>query len=115
VPPGYHVEERPRVGLTIAGGTITAAGLGFLIYGMAERAEEKRRYRELSANDPSYEGDAGGAGILMMMGGVITAVGVPLLVVGLTTKKSVLVRNDNVAIAPVVTPSFGGLALSATF
>jgi hypothetical protein len=52
--------------------------------------------------------------LMITMGAIVSAVGVPLLIVGITTKKTVLVR-DSVAIAPVVTPSFGGLALSATF
>jgi hypothetical protein len=116
-PPGLHFEERPRVGMAIAGGIVTATGLAFIGYGLKQNADDRRTLERFKAEDPNYQPDPGtlsGGGLMITMGAIVSAVGVPLLIVGITTKKTVLVR-DSVAIAPVVTPSFGGLALSATF
>jgi len=116
VPVGYHVEEHPRIAMAITGGALVTTGAGFIIYGLHERETERRSYEAARAADPSYEGDAGfSAGTMSLYAGVaIAAVGAPFLIIGLTTKRSVLVR-DNVAITPIATPSFGGLAVAATF
>lgn len=116
VPGGFHVEERPRAAMAITGGALAATGVSFLVYGMVERAAERRDHEARVAADPLHEGSNGisGGTVMMYAGGMMAAVGLPLLLVGITSKKSVLVRDD-VAVAPVVSPSFGGLALSATF
>ncbi len=114
VPSGFHVEERPRAAMAITGGAIAATGVSLLVYGIIERDAEKRRYEAEQAsnlNPPDY---VSGGTILMYAGGMMAAVGLPLLLVGVTSKRSVLVRDD-VSVAPVVSPSFGGFALSATF
>lgn len=97
VPPGYHIEERPRTGLARTGGVVTALGVSMLAYGVYDLSNEKNA-----------------ASVYMIGGGVLTAIGAPLLIVGLTTKKSYLVPNS-VAVAPVAAPSFGGLSVAATF
>ncbi len=113
-PPGWHVEERPRTALAITGGAIAATGAIFFAYGLSEQAAARRRAEELP-RDPGFTDTPGSGGeILMWTGGIMAAVGLPLLIVGLTTKRSVLVR-DTFAVAPIVSPSFGGLSLAATF
>jgi hypothetical protein len=108
-PAGYHIEEHPRYALAITGGALAAAGATMFTYGYFERREV------MSHNGEGLEGSPGSGGEAMMYGGAIMgAVGVPLLLVGLLSKKSVLVRDD-VAITPVASTNFGGFAVAATF
>jgi hypothetical protein len=116
VPAGHHVEERSNAGLAIAGGAALLTGTVFIVYGIMQRNDERRLYEERRANDPMYAGsdDISGGGLMILTGAIFAAAGAPLLIVGLTTKRSVLVR-DNLAITPVATPNFGGFALTGTF
>ncbi|MBK7397652.1 MAG: hypothetical protein IPJ34_15495 [Myxococcales bacterium] len=117
VPSGYHVEERPRLGLIISGAVLTGIGAGFVAYGFGQRSEERDKTAALRANDPTYQGSAGHAGSSMsfVFGGVFAAVGLPLLIVGLSSKKKVLVSDTQVKVAPVVGKGFAGIGLSGTF
>lgn len=93
VPAGYHVEERPRYAMALTGGVLFATGATMLTYGYFEHR----------------------GGAALMTGGVIVAViGAPLLVVGIASKRKVVVADD-VAVAPIATPTFGGIAIAATF
>ena len=117
VPSGYHVEERPRLRLIISGAVLTGIGAGFVAYGFGQRSEERDQTAALRANDPTYQGSVGHAGssISFVFGGIFAAVGLPLLIVGLSSKKKVLVSDPQVNVAPVVGKGFAGIGLSGTF
>jgi len=113
VPVGHHLETRPRLGLAITGGALLATGATFFAYGWSYRQSEIRK-NDASEDAAAFANPGSGGEVLMWTGGVIAAVGVPLLLAGIFAKKTVLVRDD-LAVAPVITPAFGGLSLSARF
>ncbi|MBL8718034.1 MAG: hypothetical protein JNL79_18790 [Myxococcales bacterium] len=117
VPMGYHVEERPRLGLLITGAALTGVGASLVAYGFVQRSDERDQAAALRANDPTYQGSAGHAGssVSFVFGGIFAAVGLPLLIVGLSSKKKVLVSDPQVNVAPVVGKGFAGFGLSGTF
>lgn len=101
--------ERPPTGLggVVAGSVLT--GLGVL----------NLAYTPLCFMDG---GDFGlGAetcmGIQLGAGGLFVAVGVPVLIAGgvRRSRYKEWVRNNQVAVVPIVAPDFGGLALAFTF
>jgi hypothetical protein len=81
-PPGYHHEDRPRLGPLIGGAVTTAFGGAFVIMGIQEH------YRAHGIDDMDY------STLFYVLGGAHLAAGVPLLVWGALSKKHVLVRND---------------------
>lgn len=93
-PPGYHEEGRRRTGPLISGSII--AGMGLLFTTLA-LSEDRRSDREL------YQ----------LLAIVHIAVGVPLFLVGLSSKR-VYVAN-NVSLAPAVFRGGGGASLAFTF
>lgn len=107
VPFGYHVEERPRYGLAITGAALTSVSAVCLVAGFAERERASTRHGESIG--------LGGPAILFVMGGLLGAVGLPLLVVGVSSKKKVLVSDGALELAPVLGRGFGGVGLSGTF
>lgn len=102
IPAGHHVAKRTRYGLIWTGAAFVAVGAGHAAYGAT--LEPSR------ASGPSLPAST----IFYVIGGLFGAIGAPMLVVGLTVPKTVLVRDD-VALTPVVTPSFAGLGLSGSF
>lgn len=103
VPTGYRVEERPRTSMAVTGAVFAGLGATLLAFGVYELAsgDKTESYPPVST-------------VALLTGGALAAIGTPLLVVGLTTKKKVLVPGSY-ALTPVVSPSFGGLAVAATF
>jgi hypothetical protein len=117
-PPGYHVEERPRTGLVIAGTIV--AGVPYFFSVVAAGAAQSNNasgdlyipvagpwltmgQRRYGCNPDQTNSTTGQnlqcvADIFVVMGliadGVMQATGATLLIVGLTATKSELVRDD---------------------
>ena len=110
VPSGYHVEEQSRYEYAVFGGALIAIGAPLFAWGYVshrEGAEQAEREGYKEGGNPDV------IGVPLMVGGAaLVLAGAPCVAVGLT-KKKVLVAD--VDVVPVVTPSFGGLSLSATF
>jgi hypothetical protein len=99
VPEGYHLEERPRTGLIVTGALLTGIG-GVFVTG--------------AVIDQGYNGswrdrDTGAA----IVGGILLAIGLPLLITGVSTKRLVMVRNAE--ITPTFGPHTAGAALTLSF
>ncbi len=101
VPPGYHLEERPRTGLIVAGAVLTGIGTA-LIVGSVVDASNRGRWSN---------GDEAGA----IFGGLFDVIGLPMLLVGATTHRLVLVPNYEVGLSPIVGPKMTGGALTLRF
>src|SRR5690348_12432535 len=69
--PGYHRETRPRYGLLIGGGITSGVGALLFFGGLEQSSREKHTQGDLDLNT--------GGQMLMIMGGVTLAVGLPLL------------------------------------
>ena len=82
IPPGYHVQEKSRTGLLITGAILT--GIGVIGVGAFEADKSGKSGSSRTADD-AYA---------LLWGLCFLGPGVPLLIVGLASKKKVL-RRDN--------------------
>ena len=112
VPAGYHVEERSRTATAITGGAFLAVGATMFTYGFISHRNAVEE-NERSEDPGALQNPGSGGQALMIGGGLLFLAGVPIFAVGFT-KKKVLVADD-LGVVPVVTPTFGGLSLTATF
>lgn len=132
-PPGYHVEDRPRQGLVIAGAIV--AGIPYFFSVMAATAANENNasgwlfvpvmgpwmtmgQRSYSCNDSGNQSTSQSlqcvGDIFVVMGliadGVMQAAGATLLIVGLAAGKPTLVRDEQ---AVHVTPMHVGTGYGA--
>lgn len=103
IPFGYHVSETSGDGLIVAGAVV--CGLSGALLGLGLR----------EATNGTNDGEFDGAGV--WLGGFGLAVGVPLLLAGLShTPKKILVRNDaRLVVRPVIARNAHGAALAVIF
>lgn len=103
IPAGYHVRERARTGLIVAGGVVIAGGGALFALAVAA-----------SANGAVGE-EVGMMGLFG--GGAAALVGAPLLLTGLALPtKKVLVRDEpRVFVAPVVSSQTVGSSVAFSF
>jgi len=125
IPAGYHPEKRARKGLVVGGACMFgAAYLGSLLgYAFASDNGDHEYWPLVvpvlgpfltmaTANVPLVKGD-GAPGVLLLIDGVLQGGGVALAVLGITEKKTVLLRNDiGVRVWPLVGPGAYGLSAS---
>lgn len=125
-PPGYHVEEKPRTGLVIAGAVV--AGVPYFFSVVAAGAAQSNNasgglyvpvagpwltmgQRRYGCNPDQTNSSTGQnlqcvADVFVVMGliadGVLQATGATLLIIGLAATKSELVRdNQSIRVAPM--------------
>jgi hypothetical protein len=117
VPPGYHVEERSRRGLVIAGTVTFGSAYLISILGASSAVSSD----ENSADDfaPLFipvagpfitlgtADDADGAAPIFILDGIAQVGGLALLIAGLAAQESILVRNPGVATGVVPEVSLG--------
>jgi hypothetical protein len=101
IPPGFHLEPRPRTELAIGGGVLTGIGVA-LIGGAVFDASSRPRW-------------SGGDEAAAIVGGLFALFGIPMLITGLTTNKLVLVPNRAAFIAPVITKDGASAVLGVSF
>jgi hypothetical protein len=139
-PPGYHVEERPRKGLVVAGLIVAGVPYFFSVVGASAAQSNnasgllyvpvagpwltmgQRTYEcNPDANNQSTKQSLQCVGdIFAVMGliadGVLQATGATLLVVGLAATRSELVRDDaSIRIAPMRVGTGYGTGIVGTF
>jgi hypothetical protein len=89
MPPGFHLESRPRWGLIISGAALTAVGGLFLVEGIAQHNAEAERAR----NHPDADHGSTSSPLFLGYGGLHLAIGAPLLLLGLLSPREVYVRD----------------------
>jgi hypothetical protein len=128
IPPGYHPEEKPRDGLAIAGGIVFAIPyfISLLVAASSHNSTDEVLYAPVIGPFLRIGDNSAGtnvadivADVFLAMDGAAQAGGVTMLILGTTTTKTVLVRND-VASMPVIVPMrFGndgyGVGVAARF
>ncbi len=135
IPAGYTVVKRKRLGMLIGGGVTFGVSYGYALLFAAAGHDEAQGY--------DYDGSGGGknelaalaipvagpflqmaetesATLRLVLGGLGAAqmIGAVMLYKGLTTKKSVLVRNDlvgNMTLVPMAGGGATGMLLSGQF
>jgi hypothetical protein len=131
IPEGYHRERRARRGPIITGAVLAGItytlGLGVaLLTPSSDRHAEEVRYLVVpiagpwiaaaawkECHDWACLGDESGKAALVVAG-LAQTTGAALIVVGLTAKKTLLVR-DNISIAPALGPRSAGLVAAGQF
>jgi hypothetical protein len=130
IPPGYHADTRVRTGLVV-GGSITF-GIMYLFSILAAAAmndSADRKYSSSERGDFLFVPVAGpflqmtktetsSGNTLLAIDGIAQAAGATMLIVGITSPRTVLVRNDlaEVRVTPMqVGQSGSGLGLVGTF
>ena len=114
---GYHKVEKPRKGLAIAGGA-TFGGLysfmlfGALLSGYAPLAIPVIGPFTLLSESSSA---AGFFNLLIVVEGVGQAAGLGMLIAGVASKKTVLVRDDITAFKPEVLIGPGSVGMRMRF
>lgn len=109
-PDGYHPEQRMRVGLTISG--IAASGVGALLIAQGLIVHDQANRVQVNGSGDHMDFSP----IFYVLGTLHLAVGIPLLVVGLTDRKDVYVRDQiALTLAPQIGPDRAGGALRITF
>lgn len=98
--PGYHIEERSRTGLVI-GGSITL-GVGALVFLLGVATNDDR---QLFNPGPVY----------MVIGGIAAVTGAVMLLVGVGSKRKMIVRDGATLVVPVANKDGGGFAFVGTF
>jgi hypothetical protein len=108
-PPGYHRETRPRYGMLIGGGITTGVGALMFFGGLERRWREKHTPGDL---DPDSSGQ-----MMMIMGGVTLAIGLPLLTYGILAPRDVYVRDSmsELSVRLVASPTWAGPELVGSF
>ena len=136
IPPGYHAETRIRSGLVV-GGAVTFGCLYLLsvLVGAAISDANKSRSAYGGSSSSSDNGDflfvpvagpflqmtkteSSSGNVTLAIDGIAQAAGATMLIVGLTSPKTVLVRNDlgSVQVLPMkMGQDGGGLGLVGTF
>lgn len=129
IPPGYHAETRVRSGLVV-GGAITF-GVMYLLSVLVGAAitDSSRAFGGKESGEFLYVPVAGpflqmtktessSGNVTLAIDGIAQAAGATMLIVGITSPKTVLVRNDlgEVRIMPMkMGQDGGGLGLVGTF
>lgn len=128
IPNGYHPESRTRTGLIVAGSV--TFGTMYLITALVaagnadahEHGSNPAAALWIPAVGPFIQmtnTDSSVAGVFLAIDGITQVAGLTMLVVGLTSPKTVLVRNDfgkvQVRPVPVVTGNTMGAGLAGTF
>ena len=131
-PPGYHLDTRFRPGLVVAGGVVLGASYGFaLIQAASSKGEAPWLYAPVvgpfvvaGAVYRSSNGQDGAAlSLVLIAEGLVQLTGASLLVAGLVSPRTTLVRNDvaksgGSGFSWVLTPQLGrgslGLGLAGT-
>ena len=117
VPPGYRPKTRARTGLIVAGASV----LGSLYLTSVLAAQDSDTTSlAVPVIGPFLQiasGHSESANSLLVVDGLGQVAGAILLLVGLTTTSTVLVRNDlaEVHIAPIATGKGGGAGLVGRF
>ena len=130
VPPGYHPETKIRTGLVV-GGAVTFGVLYLISALVAAAISDVNRGTGHDGDDGSFlyvpvagpflqmtKTDSSTANVFLGIDGIAQAAGATMLVVGLTSPKTVLVRNDigEVRLMPMrMGQGGGGLGLGGTF
>lgn len=130
IPPGYHAETKTRKGLVI-GGAITFGALYLLsvLVGAAITDSGKKPYGDGESGEFLYvpvagpflqmtKTDSSSGNVTLAIDGIAQAAGATMLIVGITSPKTVLVRNDlgQVHLTPMrLGDKGGGLGLVGTF
>ena len=130
VPPGYHAETRIRTGLVVGGAvTFGVMYLFSVLAGSIINDANKGRYGDGTRGDFLYipvlgpflqmtKTDSSSGNTTLVIDGVAQAAGVTMLIVGVSSPRTVLVRNDlaEVRISPMKVGEKGtGLGLIGTF
>lgn len=130
IPPGYHAESRVRTGLVV-GGAVTF-GVLYLISALTGAAINDVNKATSSNNDSGdflfvpvagpflqmTKTESSTGNVFLAIDGIAQAAGATMLIVGLTSPKTVLVRNDlgQVQLMPMRMGKDGtGLGLVGTF
>ncbi len=125
VPPGYRPVERPRRGLVIAGSVVL--GTLYFFSALAAAVDADHGNGELAplwvpGVGPFIQmakSESATAKVILAMDGLGQSAGIFMLVYGLASPKTVLVRNDlaktEVRVAPMAGRGTTGLALTGTF
>ena len=128
VPPGYHPEQRVRIGLAAGGGSLFLATYLITILGAAVAIELDKSQTGTSdavlfvpvagpfirtANNDAL------ASVGLVIDGLAQLGGVVMFAVGMAAQKTVLVRNDigksRVLPSPMLVPGGAGLAVTGAF
>jgi hypothetical protein len=129
IPPGYHAESKVRKGLVI-GGAITFGALWLLSVLVAAAINDTNKATG-GGTDASFlyvpvagpflqmtKTDSGTGNVTLAIDGIAQAAGATMFIVGLTSPKTILVRNDlaEVRLSPIrMGQNGGGLGLVGTF
>lgn len=128
VPPGYHAETRIRTGLVV-GGAVTFGCFYLLTVLVGAAISDTSRYSSSDSGELLYvpvagpflqmtKTDSSTLNVMLAIDGVAQAAGATMLIVGLTSPKTVLVRNDlgEVRLTPMrMGQNGGGLGIVGTF
>lgn len=132
IPPGYHAESRIRTGLVV-GGAVTFGVLYLLsvLVGAAISDTNKAFNNNSSRDNGDFlfvpvagpflqmtKTDSSSGNVTLAIDGIAQAAGATMFIVGVTSPKTVLVRNDlaEVHVMPMkMGTSGGGLGLVGTF
>lgn len=130
IPPGYHAEAKIRTGLVV-GGAVTF-GVLYLLSALVGAAINDVNKATSSSNDSGdflfvpvagpflqmTKTETSTGNVFLAIDGIAQAAGATMLIVGLTSPKTVLVRNDlgEVRVMPMrMGQNGGGLGLVGTF
>lgn len=140
IPPGYHAETRVRSGLVV-GGAVTFGCMYLLSVlvgaAMSDAKKDSERYASASGYSSSSSKEDGdflfvpvagpflqmtktessSGNVVLAIDGIAQAAGATMLIVGITSPKTVLVRNDlgEVRVMPMRIGSGTGFGLGGTF
>jgi hypothetical protein len=112
VPPGYHPVQKPLDGLIIAGATTLAVPYFFsAATALASRNSQDQLlyapvlgpFLRIQDNNPNSNFADFFGDVLLVFDGVVQTAGAVMLIIGATTTKTVLVRNDT-AWSPIIVP-----------
>jgi len=117
VPAGYHKVEEPRRGLAIAGGAVFGGTYSIMLFGAlasgyAPLAIPVAGPFVLMAETSGFESLLDP---LLIIDGVAKAAGVVMLIAGLASKKTVLMRDDVTAFKPEVLIGPGSVGMRMSF
>ncbi len=129
IPPGYHAETKVRTGLVV-GGAVTFGVLdllsvltGAIIHDVnkADHNGDDGTFLYVPGAGPFLQmtkTDSGTGNVFLAIDGIAQAAGATMFIVGITSPKTVLVRNDlgEVRVMPIrMGDKGGGLGLVGTF
>ena len=129
IPPGYRPVERTRKGLVV-GGAVTFGTMYLISAMVAAAGDDASKYNTSGKNElaalyiPAFgpfiqmaNTESSSGKFLLAVDGIAQTAGAAMFIIGLTSPKTVLVRNDlaEVRVTPVVTASTAGAGLTGTF